>query len=900
MQTESEILSTEPGAMLKRWAFTWREVAVLLVLAYFTPIGGTRAGTYHFPLVVFSHLLATVFIIIWTMRSLPQGRWLPKTPLDLPLLVFYVLNVVSTLFSTEPRLSLENLVHLTIFVLIYYIVVDLLVSGWTMSTLVRPMLVIGSVIIIVALLELALWLGIWFMATGEVSPMLALGDYRRRIVMGPANVLAWYVVLLMPLALARLLTPSSLRVKANLGAWVLGATLVFASTLSRSGLVGMAVAVASFVALAALSHVHLSRATIRSSPRNPAVIMGGAVLCTVAAAVLGALALPLVNIRTGTVIVRFELWRAAAEIIVRRPLLGGGPGTFGYLFHQLPDFNRFIPDMFYNNAHNGFINVAAETGLPGLVAGLWLLWALVRTLHKTLTGPGEDSRGRRIVYSACLAGILGLLAATMFDVPWVFPLITLHVVLLAAIIAAPRSSPRSLPRRPAPYLMTLAVGVMVGFMLWSDGAHYFQHRAVKATDDDNLAAAVDSIRTAMAIDPFLSIYRFQLGASKANLALQTNDIAVLRQATDLLEEEISRGGDAAINNGNLAWLEWNLGEAEQAAAHMQRAASQAPGDSDYKLGLGYLLEEGGDYEAARDAYASAIARSPELIDSAFWRTSEFRREFKSQLPAGEELPLLARASAAYFARDYPMALQLLAPLQSSVKSRTLRGRIGTDLGAHDTALEDLDAALAMSRANPSVYLARGQLYLRLDEKSKALHDLRLASLLGSPGAYIALGEIAYQAGELDKAIALYEGGIPGCRQVASSYDYASQVYHRLDLKADFWPELIVCAPYDSLVPEYLHLASAYRETGDTESADKLCRWLAAFYDPADLSLRDEWPDSGWGCPNQLPQTFGSVEPAKSVHLPSPDHHDAGPLSFRSAMTSGCATQGHSIALNTGP
>lgn len=426
-------------------------------------------------------------------------------------------------------------------------------------------------------------------------------------------------------------------------------------------------------------------------------------------------------------------------------------------------------------------------------------------------------------------------------------------------------------------------------MLWSDGAHYFQQRGVEAVNDEDLVAGVDSLRTAMAIDPFLSIYRFQLGASKANLALQTNDIAILRQATNLLEEEISRGGDAAINNGNLAWLEWKLAEVERAVAHMQRAASQAPGDSDYKLGLGYLLEEGGDYEAARDAYASAIARSPELIDSAFWQTSEFRREFKSQLLADEELPLLARASAAYFARDCPTALQLLGPLQSSVESHTLRGRIETELGAHDTALEELDAALAMSRANPSVYLARGQLYLRLDEESKALHDLRLASLLGSPGADIALGEIAYQAGELDKAIALYEGGIRGCRRVASSYDYASQVYHRLDLKADFWPELIVCAPYDSLVPQYLHLASAYRETGNAESADKLCRWLAAFYDPADLRLWDEWPDGGWPCPSKLPQTFGSVEPAKSVHLPSRDDHDARSLSFRSPMTSGFAT-----------
>ena len=67
------------------------------------------------------------------------------------------------------------------------------------------------------------------------------------------------------------------------------------------------------------------------------------------------------------------------------------------------------------------------------------------------------------------------------------------------------------------------------------------------------------------------------------------------------------------------------------------------------------------------------------------------------------------------------------------------------------------------------------------------------------------------------------GGVPHCVAVTASHDYASQVYHRSDISADFWPESITCAPYDHLVPYYLHLAIAYRAVGSVEGA---ARWTA--------------------------------------------------------------------------
>jgi len=75
MQIESGTLSAKPRTILKRWGFTWREVAVLLVWVYFTLTGGTRASTFHFPLAMLCRPLVMVLLVSpRASRLLQRGR----------------------------------------------------------------------------------------------------------------------------------------------------------------------------------------------------------------------------------------------------------------------------------------------------------------------------------------------------------------------------------------------------------------------------------------------------------------------------------------------------------------------------------------------------------------------------------------------------------------------------------------------------------------------------------------------------------------------------------------------------------------------------------------------------------------------------------------------------------
>jgi hypothetical protein len=76
--------------------------------------------------------------------------------------------------------------------------------------------------------------------------------------------------------------------------------------------------------------------------------------------------------------VRTELARTSARMLATRPLFGVGIGLFqqqSTSFSSARLLEIFPPARIGENAHNNFLQVAAELGVLGLVAFLWVLWA---------------------------------------------------------------------------------------------------------------------------------------------------------------------------------------------------------------------------------------------------------------------------------------------------------------------------------------------------------------------------------------------------------------------------------------------------------------------------------------------------------------------------------------------
>jgi hypothetical protein len=85
---------------------------------------------------------------------------------------------------------------------------------------------------------------------------------------------------------------------------------------------------------------------------------------------------------------RLDGWRAAVWMLRERPLTGVGQGAYRPEFvpAKLALMDRGVPfyrdlTVGFGNAHNEFLEVGAEWGIPGLLALAWGLWVLIGALR---------------------------------------------------------------------------------------------------------------------------------------------------------------------------------------------------------------------------------------------------------------------------------------------------------------------------------------------------------------------------------------------------------------------------------------------------------------------------------------------------------------------------------------
>src|SRR3989344_5950767 len=98
---------------------------------------------------------------------------------------------------------------------------------------------------------------------------------------------------------------------------------------------------------------------------------------------------------------RIRIWKLSLESIKNRPLLGVGIGNFPVVLNQ---------DLFLakagSSAHNIYLQIAAEMGIPALIFALWFLWLLMQKAHNNFVA----SKDREItIYNG----------AALIFVPWV-------------------------------------------------------------------------------------------------------------------------------------------------------------------------------------------------------------------------------------------------------------------------------------------------------------------------------------------------------------------------------------------------------------------------------------------------------------------------------------------------
>lgn len=213
------------------------------------------------------------------------------------------------------------------------------------------------------------------------------------------------------------------------------------------------------------------------------------------------------NIGAGKALtIRLDLARAGLEMARDHPVFGVGPGRYYVLSDQYAAETLEALNFRRENAHNNFVQIAAELGIPGFAAFLLLLVAAVRTPAGDMPEHPWLLAGLGAYLLTCLAGhpllvveaatpfwlVLGIIAAPAVPVAaassrWRFAPAVLAVILVASIG----------PRAAAAARTANLEHVSVGLSQWQHGPDGSRYRWAGGRSTFYVTSAARAVRIPM-------------------------------------------------------------------------------------------------------------------------------------------------------------------------------------------------------------------------------------------------------------------------------------------------------------------------------------------------------------------------------------------------------------------
>lgn len=306
------------------------------------------------------------------------------------------------------------------------------------------------------------------------------------------------------------------------------------------------------------------------------VILGLVVVMLVMAFALPPIRTRIVNAfgwQSHSAVFRAYTWQSTVHMIAARPLLGFGAGAYENAFP------RYAIAGFTRQAHQAFLQIAAESGLPALafamlfgVALLWKLWRLTR---------GDAPALRRLICAAAVGGLVASSLQELVDYAWYAPAVGLSLFALAGLGLAGGQGASAQPeiaslRRTGWHWA--AVTLTAVLLLWSVTCLY----------GEIVLARADSLAMAGAYTSASETYA-------AAARLNPRQARVWVQLSKVREAQGGGREDAAL---------------QDAIAARQRAVALQPTEPLHHIGLARLYEEADRLPEALQAAHRALELYP--------------------------------------------------------------------------------------------------------------------------------------------------------------------------------------------------------------------------------------------------------------------------------------------------
>lgn len=257
---------------------------------------------------------------------------------------------------------------------------------------------------------------------------------------------------------------------------------------------------------------------------------------------------------------RVTVWQNSARLIQEYPIFGVGPGAFGSVYYV---FQR-DPWLYASNAHNYFLEIAAETGIPGLLFFSSLLIFTIYALSKNHTKIKNTT-----LLTGVIAALFGSFLHAFIDFDWSYiSLFLLFWIFLAFVLSSISTKEKAIKTsgfKKVFYLLPVIL-MMVSWLLFLGEKQY--KLALKNVEKDPKKAE-KYIAKAIFLNPFDATYRSLYGAIYAAQGKYREAKISYEKAIELYPF----GADLYYNIGLIEFEKKNYKEAEK---WLLKAAKLAP------------------------------------------------------------------------------------------------------------------------------------------------------------------------------------------------------------------------------------------------------------------------------------------------------------------------------------
>ena len=389
---------------------------------------------FEFNKIIAIYVLTLLITFSWIGKSIIKRKFIFRsTILDIPLAVFLITQLLSTLISVDIRTSIfgfysrfnGGLLSLLSFALLYWAFVSNIDSKKVINYI-KSIIFSAILVCIYGILE-----------HFGIDKQIWVQDVSERVfsTLGQPNWLAAWIVSIIPLPIAFLIKAKKQRIYFGLITIILFLTLLY--TKSRSGILGFAAA--SLIFWVGLLLTQLKN---RSNKTENKILLKIFIIVNSFLLIINLVTKTpwtpdiskLINknkvneqllaqtVKTGTVLetggtesgtIRKFVWEGAIDVWRAYPILGSGVETFAFSFYKFrPKEHNLVSewDFLYNKAHNEYLNFLATTGTLGFLSYIGLIIFIITQFVKSIKVDEEN----KILHIALLSGFGSILVTNFF------------------------------------------------------------------------------------------------------------------------------------------------------------------------------------------------------------------------------------------------------------------------------------------------------------------------------------------------------------------------------------------------------------------------------------------------------------------------------------------------------